>query len=283
MAFQAPAAAPEPDPSPLDPVESTLLIPLVARALGGRLFPHMAVHDACASAALAALQVPVDCYLQDRLSVYGVLSRTHIIRERTRAFFGRYPEAWGVNLGCGLSCYFQWLDQGRNRWLDADLPHVMQLRQRLLPLQGTRHQEAEMDLRTPDWWRKLQLPRRRHGPPVMLILEGVLMYQQPAHVRAVLAEFAEHAPPGSELLCDTLSWMAVGCAALHPSVGRTGAQFLWGPRCMPDFTAAHRRLRLLSEHAVLEGYSLACACMCAGFRAAWGVPLYGVVRLGLKD
>jgi hypothetical protein len=45
----------------------------------------------------------------------------------------------------------------------------------------------------------------------------------------------------------------------------------------------HPRLRLLSEHAVLDGYNSACAWMCASFRAVWGVPVYGVVRLGLRS
>lgn len=281
MAFQPPAPPPAPDPPRLDPVESTLLIPLAARALGERLFPHMAVHDAYAWAALARLQAEVGCFLQDRLSVYGVLSRTRLIRSLAHDFFRRHPQGWGVNLGCGLSCYFQWLDQGRNHWLDADLPHVMQLRHRVLPLQGAHHREAEVDLRRPHWWQALGLPSGRQGVPVLLILEGVLMYQSPAQVQQLLAEFAQHAPPGSELVCDSLSWMAVGWSALHPSVRHTHAQFHWGAGRMADFTRAHPRLRLLSEHAVLDGYNPASAWMCASFRAVWGVPVYGVVRLGL--
>lgn len=282
MAFQPPAPPPDdPEPPRLDPVETTLLIPLAARAHGDRLFPEMAVHDTFASAALAGMHTDVQCFLQDKLSVYGVLSRTRIIRTLAQDFFKRHPQGWGVNLGCGLSSYFQWLDRGLNQWVDADLPHVLELRQRLLPLQGLRHREALVDLRQPHWWQELGL-RRRCGPPLLLILEGVLMYQRPDQVARLLSDFAEHAPPGSELVCDTLSWMAVGAAARHASVCHTGAQFLWGVRSMSDFQRMHPRLRLLSEHAVLDGYNSACAWMCASFRAVWGVPVYGVVRLGLK-
>ncbi len=281
MAFQAPSPLPEPDPPGLDPVESTLLIPLAARSEGDRLFPGLAVHDAFAAAALAGLQTDVGCYLRDRISIYGVLVRTRIIRSIAQQFFQRHPEGWGVNLGCGLSCYFQWLERGHNRWLDADLPHVMQLRQRLLPLQGLRHHEAQVDLRRPHWWHDLGLPTGPDSPPVLLILEGVLMYQERDQVMRLLREFAENAPAGSELVCDSLSWMAVGCSALHPSVCHTRAEFRWGPRSMADFTAAHPRLRVLSEHAVFDGYSPASAWMCASFRALWGVPVYGVMRLGL--
>ena len=283
MAYHTPDPATEAAPLRLDPVESTLLIPLAARARGERLFPHMAVHDACAAAALAGLQAEVDCFLRDELSIYGVLSRTRIIRGLAQDFFKRHPSGWGVNLGCGLSCYFQWLDRGRNHWLDADLPHVMQLRHRLLPLQGPRHHDAEVDLRQPRWWQRLGLPRGGRGAPVLLVLEGVLMYQERERVQTLLAEFAEHAPAGSELVCDLLSWLAVGAAALHPSVCHTQAQFLWGPRHLGELTQAHPRLKLRSEHAVFDGYHPASAWMCAGFRALWGVPVYGVLRLGLRD
>ena len=285
MAFQLPDPdpAPQPDIARLSAVESTLLIPLAARAHGERLFPHMAVHDAFAASVLASLQADVDCFLQDKVSVYGVLSRTRLIKALARDFFARHPQGWGANLGCGMSCYFQWLDSGTNHWLDADLPQVMQLRQDLLPLQGSRHHSAQVDLRQSHWWRALGLPHGPRGQPVLLILEGVLMYQSPKEVSALLCEFASHAPPGSELVCDTLSWMAVGAASRHRSVCHTQAQFHWGPRHMAEFTQPHPRLKLQSEHAVLNGYSLASSWMCASFRAVWGVPVYGIVRLSLRD
>lgn len=267
---------------PLGPVESTLLIPLAARAHGDALFPHMALHDARAAHALAALHTNVQCFLQDKLSVYGVLARTHIIRRLAQDFFQRHPTAWGANLGCGLSCHFQWLDNGRNHWIDADLPQVMQWRERLVPSLNARHHLTTLDLCEPHWWRRLRLPPSPQEP-VLVLLEGVLMYQQPAQVAAILREFAQEAPPGSELICDSLSWMAMGAAARHPSVCHTQAQFHWGPRHLSEFTNPHPRLALLSEHAVLDGYNAPCAWMCASFRAVWGVPVYGIVRLGLHD
>lgn len=270
------------DVPPLDPVESTLLIPLAARAHGDPLFPHMAVHDARAARALAALHTDVQCFLQDRLSVYGVLARTRIIGQLAQDFFARHPQGWGANLGCGLSCHFQWLDNGQNQWVDADLPKVMQWRARLVPPLNLRQRQATIDLCQPQWWQSLKLPQ---GPqePVLVILEGVLMYQSAAQVAHILHEFAEHAPPGSELICDALSWMAVGAAARHPSVCHTRAQFHWGVRHMSEFTAPHPRLLLLSEHTVLDGYNALCGWMCANFRAVWGVPVYGIVRLGLRN
>jgi O-methyltransferase involved in polyketide biosynthesis len=269
--------------SALGCIESTLLIPLAARALGDRLFPNMAVSDSDAATALAGLNVEVEDFLQDHLSVYGVLARTHILRELAQDFFNHNPRGWAVNLGCGLSSYFQWLDRGRNQWIDADLPAVINLREHLVPGQGQRHRDAVVDLRQPHWWRALGLPQGPHAPAVLVMLEGVLMYLQPQQVRDVMHEFAQHAPAGSQLIFDSLSWMAVGQARLHPSVSRTQAEFLWGARSMSDFTANDPRLRLLSEHPILDGYDASWACLCPLFRALWGVPLYAVIRIGLRD
>ena len=271
--------AEEPLGQTLDAVPSTLLIPLAARALGDAMFPAKAVHDVYAAQALRSLDTDVSLFLDDRIGVYGVLSRTRIFCDLARHFFSRFPDALGVNLGCGLSHYFQWLDQHTNHWLDADLPQVMALRKQLLPAGGKRLRYAEVDISQPGWWARLKLPRQRDGVPVLLICEGVLMYLEPAQVQSVLREFGENAPVGSELLCDTLCWMAVGCAALHPSVRHTQAQFRWGPRRLADFTAPHPRLVVRSEHAVTEGYDFSLSLIEASFRALYGVQMYGITRL----
>lgn len=269
----------------LDDIPSTLLIPLTARAYGDALFPAYAANDAYAADMLSQLAAgeKIDCFLSDRPSVFGVLARTQMFRRLAEAFFHRHPFAYGVNLGCGLSCYFQWLDLQTNGWVDADMPQVMELRRQLLPGGGRRHRHAELDLCVPGWWQRLGLPERDSGTPVLLICEGVLMYLTASQVEHVLSEFGQHAPPGSELLCDTLSWMAVGAAGLHPSVRHTHAQFSWGARHLRELTAPHPRLVLHGEQSIMDGYDFSTAWVCSVFRAFWGVPLYGLMHLGLRD
>jgi O-methyltransferase involved in polyketide biosynthesis len=267
----------------LDDVPSTLLIPLAARAFGDDMFPNFAVGDAYAEPALRKMGVDVSPYLHDKPSVFGVLSRTQVLRRLALDFFEQHPYAIAANLGCGLTHYFQWLDNHSNHWLDADVAQVMRLRKRLLPSSGKRHQNATVDLRTPGWWQRLGLPNASSEVPVLVICEGVLMYLEAHEVERVLREFGQNAPAGSEMLFDTLSWLAIGCAAMHPSVCHTHAEFKWGSKHLNDFTAPHPRLRLRSEHAVMDGYDFSTALACSSFRALWGVPLYGIVRIGVED
>ena len=267
----------------LAPVPSTLLIPLAARAHGGRYFPWLDCHDAVAAGLLQGLGADPHATLDDMATVVNVLWRTRAIKQSGQAFFARHPRALGVNLGCGLSHHFQWLDTGANRWLDADLPEVMALRGPLRPARAGRRRQAVVDIARPGWWRRLRLPqagRRAAEPaPVWLLCEGVLMYLQPPQVQAVLAEFARCAPAGSRLVLDVLTRQAVGCAARHASVGPTGAQFHWGVGRTAELAEAHPRLALRREQSVSECYGWAGIALDALSRPWLGAPAYGLVEL----
>lgn len=267
----------------LHPVPSTLLIPLAARARGARYFPWLDCRDAVAGELLQRLGADVDALLDDLPTVFQVLWRTGAVKAAGRAFFAAHPQGLGANLGCGLTQHFQWLDAGANRWLDADLPEVMALRQQLLPVQGPRMRRADVDLTQPGWWQRLRLPSRSNAQPVLLVCEGVLMYLQPAQVQAVLAEFAQCAPPDSRMVLDVLTRQAVGWAARHPSVGPTGAEFCWGVGRMAELAAAHPRLRLLREQSVAEAYGWAGLGLDALWQHWLGAPPYGVATLGVGD
>lgn len=267
--------------APLHAVPSTLLIPLAARAEGDACFPAMACGDAVAARLLRRLGTDTRAFAADRPTVLNILWRTRHIQAAGRAFFAAHPRAWGINLGCGLSHYFQWLDNGMNTWVDADLPEVMALRRALLPPGSARQRQAEIDIRSPHWWRSLQLPPEALEHPLFVVCEGVLMYLQPEQARAVLASFATHAPAGSRLIVDPLTRWAVGHARAHPSVGRTGAEFLWGISRLGELTACHPRLRLVHARSAAECYGwmgLACEAMWS----PWiGAPLYGLAELGV--
>lgn len=270
----------------LPAVPSTLLIPLAARAQGGRYLPWLDCGDAVAARLLAQLGADATATLDDLPTVLNVLWRTRAIKEAGRAFFAQYPQALGVNLGCGLTHYFQWLDTGANQWLDADLRAVMALRAALLPGACPRARQAPVDLTRPGWWRRLRLPRRQDGAaaqPVLVVCEGVLMYLQPAQVQAVLAEFAQHAPPGSRMVLDALTRQAVGRACAHASLAPTGAEFHWGVGRMAELAGAHPRLALLREQSVSECYGWAGLALDVMTRPWLGAPLYGLATLGVHE
>jgi O-methyltransferase involved in polyketide biosynthesis len=267
----------------LSAVPSTLLIPLAARAHGDALFPQVSVGDATAAPLLGRLTNDVRPFLADRTTVYGVLVRTRIFRDLTVAFLDGHPGAVAANLGCGLADYGQWCGSRAARWIDADLPEVIALRDTLLPADDGRRCNVAVDLSAPGWWRALGLPEGHAAAPVALICEGVSMYLEPAQVQAFLAEFGTHAPDGSQLLLDAMNWLAVGRAHRHRSVKHTGAQFRWGPRRIGELAAAHPRLVLQAEHPVMEGYGWPYAQLGPLFRWLFGVPFYGIAQITVRE
>ncbi len=264
--------------SGLSAVPSTLRIPLAARAFGDAMFPRMAIGDASAARLLATLEDQAPPLPRDRATVYGVLARTRCFRALARDFLQANPGGHVVNLGCGLSHYFQWLDDGKARMTDADLPEVLAVRRALLADDEPRHAVRPLDLTAPDWWDGLDLPAR-DGPPVFLFSEGVLMYLEPAQVEAVFVTFGERAPAGSVLAFDAMCWLATGRAHRHPSVRPTGAQFRWGLRRPAELARAHPRLRLAGTHEVMAGYGFPHGMLSHAIGAFFGVPMYAVYAL----
>jgi len=267
----------------LSGVSSTLLIPLAARALGDALFPQVAVGDVYAATILAALGDDGSRWIKDRHGIYGCLARIRRFRQLAGNFLDQSPAACVVNLGCGLSYYFQWLDNGFGHMIDADLPAVLALRRRLLPIKNKRHALCPVDLCREDWWDQLGLPADRTGEPVFLFSEGVMMYLPPAIVERVLRTVSERAPAGSILAFDAFCSLIVGQAWLHPSVSHTAAEFLWGPRSLAELHHPYPRLRLQAAHPVMESFGLPYMWAWPMFQAMMGVPMYAVYALKVTD
>lgn len=267
----------------LSAVPSTLRISLAARASGDAMFPQLAVRDAYAASVLEQIRDDGHALPEDRATIYGILNRTRRFRSLAQEFLQQHPGGRVVNMGCGLSHYFQWLDDGKSRMTDADLPEVLDLRRELIPETNPRHDVRALDLTSAGWWEQLALPRKRQGQPVFLFTEGVLMYLEPQQVQAVLATFGERAPAGSVLAFDAMCWLAIGRAAQHPSVRATGAEFRWGLRRTAELTQAHPRLRLDSTYRVLEGLGPLYTLFAPLVLMLLGLPLYAVYALSAAD
>lgn len=270
-------------PHALRGVQRTLFVPLIVRAQAPAWCPLLDPQDAHAVQALNQSGEWPANYPTDSATAINILWRTQKIKDIASNFFERFAHVQGVNLGAGLSDYFQWLDNGLNRWLDVDLPEVVQLRQALLPHPGPRAELRAQDLREAGWWDRLGLQRHNHRNPLLLISEGLLMYMQPTEVKTFLREIGEHAPEGTELLCDFISPLGIGqTPPLHPH-WQEGVSFQWGAHNGQEIASLHPRLELLEQHSVSEAY---------GWYGPWlemlstpltGGPLYALAHLKVTD
>lgn len=267
----------------LDAVSRTLLVPLVARARGASIYPWLDPQDTQAQLVLKNNHQAVEPLLQDRVSVLNVMWRTRLIKRLGEAFFKQHPQAIGINLGAGLSDYFQWLNNGHNHWLDVDLDPVIRLRQALLPSHAPSARQGHIDLTRPGWWSRLPMQEGASRAPLLLVCEGVLMYLTPTQVRTVFKEIGEHAPEGSELVCDFMTPMGIGHTHLTPSIAGTGAEFRWGAHNGLEVARLHPRLELLAQHTAAEAYGPA-YCWAEMCLTPWtGGPWYGVARMQIGE
>ena len=221
-------------------------------------------------------------WVTDRHSMWGVLARTRFFRDQAQSFMRAHPDAHFVNIGCGLSQYFQWLDNGQTRMTDADLLEVVAVREQLLPPLNARHRVLAVDVTRPDWWEQLQLS---HGgeQPLFLMMEGVSMYLDADQMRSVLRVVGEQAPEGSFMVLDAFCMAATGNAIWHPSLRQTGASLRWGLKRLSEFREAHERLHLVQTHDIMAGYGVPNALVSMGFTLLTGVPFYAAYVLRVAE
>ena len=264
----------------LEALPRTLLISLAARAHGPKIFPALNPDDRYAEALLNTAGVVATTLPSDAPVLLNVLWRTQLIKQLGQAFFERHPDSTGVNLGAGLAHYFQWLRNGHNSWVDADLPEVIDLRQSLIPNTSTQCKNEALDLTQPGWWRALEPHQGEAHQPILLVCEGVLMYLSATEVRTVLREIADNAPDGSELLIDFISPWGID---LQASIEPRMAPFQWGAHNGLEIAQIHPKLELIAQHSVSEAYGWG-ACMT---EMCWhpltGGPLYGLAHLRVGD
>ncbi len=141
-----------------------------------------------------------------------------------RRFLSRHPAGTVVALGEGLETQFWRVDNGRVRWLTVDLPEVIELRRRLLPVTERQRLIARSALdRT--WMDEVDTV-----DDVLLTAQGLLMYLPPDHVHDLVAACARHFP-GAALVFDTVpKWFSAQTVrgAIRTPRGYQAPPMPWG-------------------------------------------------------
>lgn len=114
------------------------------------------------------------------------------------------------------------MDNGRIDWYDLDLPSVMDVRNQLLPEQERVHRLA-FSAFDEKWTAEVDVK----GRPVLIILEGLLMYFTEEEVRR-LFEILKRNFPGGMVLAELMPAMFVNRGNQHETVKNTGVDFHWG-------------------------------------------------------
>ena len=197
--------------------QETLLIPLYAKAQDNPLFNDEKARQILASVEydFKRLKIPEKtavmlCIRAKQLDVY------------TRQFIGAHPNALILHLGCGLDSRCERVGRAGTRWIDLDMPDVIELRRKFYAETGSYRMIASSvsDL---SWMENIS----SEGRPVFVVAEGLLMYLYEKDVKALLLRLHQKFP-GCELALDAFSKLTAGRVQAHPSLQKTGAAIHWG-------------------------------------------------------
>jgi O-methyltransferase involved in polyketide biosynthesis len=174
--------------------------------------------------------------------------RAYQIDKALNQFLKENPKATVVNLGAGLDTSFYRHDNGLLKWIDIDLPEVIDLRKQLLPEEDRVIQVAKSAL---DYsWIDL-LTDAKDG--VFIIAGGLLFYFLPDEVKGLLVELAERCP-GAQIIFDVISPKGLEQAnKLVASAGMASARLQWGVRSAAEITAWSSKIQVVSAKPYFYG------------------------------
>ena len=157
----------------------------------------------------------------------------------------RYPNATGINLGCGFDDKFVQVDNGTLRWFDVDLPDqiekrrkVYEDRERCIMLEG-----SALD---GQWTRNIP-----ESNMYIIVMEGVLEYFSKEQVKTCLNMLCDSFPHGY-LLAELHSPILEKNSKHHDAIKHTNATFGWGTKSGEEYIELEPRMSLISETSYNE-------------------------------
>lgn len=204
----------------LEGVQETLLIPLIARVNETKQ-KNPRVVDKNAVEIVSKLDYDFT-KLSNGASNQGVIARTMILDRETQAFINENPHAVCISIGCGLDTRYHRVKHKSVKWYNLDFPDVIELRKKLL-YEGKNVSyiaKSALDISWPD-------EVIEKGTPVLIILEGILMYLTEAEVIQLFSMIRSHFP-NSTIYAEIMNPFIATQTKHHDTVKHTNAAFKWG-------------------------------------------------------
>lgn len=228
----------------LTSVPETMLIPLWAKATETRRGGNL-LSDPYAMKMMQEIDYDFSRFGKSVMSQVGCCIRASLIDSEAKAYLAAHPDAVVIQLGAGIDARYQRMGNPElTHWYDLDLKEALDIRRSLLP-ETPKNTYIEMSMFDSGWIDMV----KAHHKPVLIIIEGVLMYFAPEKVKTffmgLCAAFDE-----VTVLMDILAYMGVKHAKQHDALRKTNhrAEFLWSVLYAKEMEAWHPRLHLAKEY-----------------------------------
>ena len=172
-------------------VQETLVFPLYGRSIANEKNPEL-FRDTRAKQIMEKMDYDFSSANMGTLPAYVYGVRHEMLVAAAKEYLEKYPDAVVVNLGCGLDTSFTFIDNGKCRYVNLDLPDVIALREKLFDT-GERESNLAHDALDFSWMDRIGAGENDR---VFIFSGGVLFYFQPSDVKALIAAMAERFPGG---------------------------------------------------------------------------------------
>jgi O-methyltransferase involved in polyketide biosynthesis len=172
-----------------------------------------------------------------------------------------------VDIGVGLDTRLRRRPRLVERYVEVDSRAIVDLRDELLPGTGAVRVSAD-GMCVGEW---IDAVGHRSSSLTVLVLEGVLTYQEPSRVSRFFADAARYLP-GAFVLFDSVSPLAAWPANRPAALAQGRPRYLWSPWRTGRIVAGSRRLRVLREQGFLDFPRELTRQFSNGTRIAYSLP-----------
>jgi len=179
-------------------VQETLMLPLFGKAEATRKWPQY-FHDEDAARVMSQVDYDfstLESKSKSTTGKIGVLSAAYrqlALATEARRYLESRPEATIVNLGCGLDTTGHQADNGKCRFVNIDLPNVIEIREQLLP-SNDREKNVACDLTDRSWFDMIGFDEEKGA---FFFASGVFMYFKKDDVKNLICDMSKRFPGAS--------------------------------------------------------------------------------------
>ncbi|KAI1208229.1 putative polyketide synthase protein [Annulohypoxylon truncatum] len=225
---------------PLTGTQETLMGPLIARARDARM-PQPILNDIYAAQILDWIDHDTDKFHVDDTQTIIHALRAACMDRWIVEFLTNNPECTVVHLACGLDSRWQRIqpDLTRVRWIDLDLPDVIEIRTKLIPNPEGNYMLVAANVTEESWLQ--QIPADR---PTVIVGQGLMMYLEEEAGKRMIQRVVEHFKSG-QLIIDCVSTIMLSLQHSIETLTATGSNFQWGVDEPKTLEALHPQLTML--------------------------------------
>ncbi|KAI1472721.1 putative polyketide synthase protein [Daldinia caldariorum] len=220
--------------------QETSIGTLVARATDARSAKSI-LHDTNAIRIMDQIDHDFDKFHINEAHATLYSTRTICLDRWVTEFLLRNPQATVVHLACGLDDRLRRLqaDLTKVRWIDLDLPDVVELRAKLIPSPKGDYQLIAADATDRAWLEEIPTDR-----PTVIVCQGLTMFLEEESGKRMIRQIVDHFKSG-QLIIDFISTISLYTQGQVATLVATGASFKWGVDDPKSIETLHPRLKIV--------------------------------------